>query len=207
MTPDEIAWHLRRGEETQGVEFKAPCSCNDRDKAALVKIVRAALGMANRRDGGAVIVGVDEVGKGGNKALTPTGLSPEQLSTWDHDTVSGKLSAYADPFLAFTISTEAIDGANLVVLQVEEFEEVPVLCKKGYEDILRKGACYVRTRSPVGTSEIPSQTEMRSLIKLATEKSLRDFIHLSHRAGLTRPSSPEATDDSSQFDAQRGDFR
>ncbi len=46
---------------------------------------------------------------------------------------------------------------------VEEFEEVPVLCKKSYPGILRDGACYVRRRGRIESTEVPNSAEMRGL--------------------------------------------
>lgn len=62
MTPEEFAQLLTLGHEMYGGEFKGPFDRTD--KAAFAKILKAVLAMPNRRDGGKVIVGVDEVDDG-----------------------------------------------------------------------------------------------------------------------------------------------
>ena len=201
MTPDEFAQLLALGHETHGIEFKGPCARTDKPK--LAKIVRAVLGMANRRDGGRVVLGVEEDGK----KLEPVGLSQDQLDTWDHDGVAGVVAGYADPFVNLTTKIVEHGGNRFVVLTVVEFEEVPVLCKKDYPDVLVQGACYVRRLGSPGTSEIPTQAEMRDLLAMATEKGVRKFFQQVHRAGIDLSGIRVPPDDARLFDQQRGDFR
>lgn len=202
MTPDELRELLVLGHEAPGVEFKAPCDRTDKPKFA--KIVRAVLGMANRRDGGKVVVGIEE---GEAAQLSLLGLSSEQLRTWEPDAVAGAIDPYADPFVTVSTARVSYEGLEYVVLKVSEFEEVPVLCKKDYPDVLRQGACYVRRRGRIETSEIPTQAAMRDLIELATEKGIRKFLHQMRRAGVDLSTIRTAADDVERFEQQRGDFR
>ncbi len=72
MTDQEFDTLLHRGYETNGVEFKGPGKRTDR--AFLAQVVRAILGMANRRDGGLVIIGVEPT------TLDPIGLEEDEGS-------------------------------------------------------------------------------------------------------------------------------
>lgn len=205
MTPEEFAQLLELGHELHGVEFKGPLDRTH--KSSFAKVVKAVLAMANRRDGGKVIVGVDEVDDGSMVSLKPTGLTLDQLQTWGHDDVVENVAKFADPFV--TISTQHVqhDGRTFVVLEVGEFEEVPVLCKSPFEGALRQSACYVRRRGRIESSEIPTHVEMRELLDLATEKGIRRFLSQVHRAGLDTAGLRPLPDDAARFDAQRGDFR
>lgn len=60
MTNQEFASYLALNHELQGVEFKGPGPRSD--KQLFAKVVRAVLGIANRRDGGLLIIGVDDKG-------------------------------------------------------------------------------------------------------------------------------------------------
>ena len=57
MTEQDFESLLALGHETNGVEFKGRGSRSD--SAFLAGVIRAVLGMANRRDGGLVILGVE----------------------------------------------------------------------------------------------------------------------------------------------------
>src|SRR5690348_16717507 len=92
MTGDDFAALIQRGYEMRGIEFKEP---GLRKKDLLfAKIVKAVLGMANTRDGGLVILGVQDKPDG----LSPVGLSPDQLKTWQsRDEVAASINVYASP--------------------------------------------------------------------------------------------------------------
>ena len=200
MTNQEFAQLLALRHEMSGVEFKGPGTRSDRPFFA--QIVRVMLGMANRRDGGTVVIGVEDVGT----TLSPVGLTDEQGITWRYDDVADGISAYADPNVSFDLEIKLHESKQYVVLEISEFEDIPVLCKRSYQSILRNGACYVRTRRKPETSEIPAQAEMRDLLDLATEKAFRKFIAQAQRAGMNSFGTPQP-DDEDLFDQQLGDMR
>lgn len=215
MTPEEFAQLLDLGHETQGIEFKGPFARADKDQ--FVEVVRAVLGMANRRDGGLVVIGIDEhdEGTGSGKKLLAVGLSTTDREGWDQDAVLSSVNSYADPFVELEVELIEHDGKHFVVLRVREFDEFPVLCTKPYakqkgnrsDVVLREGACYVRRRGRIETTELPSHVEMRELLDLATEKGIRRFLTQVHRAGLDIAGLRQVPDDAALFDAQRGEFR
>lgn len=197
MTEEQFAELIAFGREQPGVEFKGPGVRTD--KHFLAKVIRAVIGMANRRDGGLVVVGVEE--RGGR--LEPTGLSAEQLSTWAYDHFADKVATYADPNVSFDLETVVFGGNNFLAIHVREFDEIPVLCKKDYPDVLRDGACYVRTRRKPETAEARSHVDMRELLDLATEKSLRKFLRRAHAVGIN-VSESAAVADQKEFEEQLG---
>ncbi|MGA7678303.1 MAG: ATP-binding protein [Dehalococcoidia bacterium] len=181
MNEEEFAALLALGHEVTGTEFKGSGPASDRHLFA--KVARAVLGMANRRDGGRVIIGVEDNGGTPN----PVGLAKPDLDTWKYDDVAAKFAKYADPSVNFELKQEQHIGKDFVILYVAEFEEIPVLCKQDYNKdkqvILRKGACYVRSRRKPETTEIPTQEDMRDLLDLAAEKRLRRYLEQAKRAG------------------------
>lgn len=186
--------------ELPGVECKPPGPGTDKKLQAWV--IRAILGMANRRDGGLVIIGVED----SLTSLKPVGISAADLTSWErYDDLASSVAEYADPSINFEAEIHEYSGNKFVLIIVEEFEDFPVLCKKDYSAILRKGACYVRSRRKPETIEIPSQEDMRDLLDLATEKRLRKFVTLAKTAGIEIQGS-EMQSDKDLFDAQLGDF-
>ena len=181
MTDEEFAQIMGLAHEIRGLEFKGPGRSTDRRLFA--QVVKAVLGMANRRDGGRVVVGVEDLGD----SLHPVGLDVTQLATWNYDDVADRIATYADPSVAFDLEVTEYNGRSYVVIQVEEFADVSVLCKRAYDDVLRDGACYVRPRRKPETTEIPTYADMRDLLDLAVEKGVRRLLAQVQRVGLTVP--------------------
>lgn len=203
MTDQEFAEILALRHEGPGIEFKGPGSASDNQ--LFTKVVKAMLGMANRRDGGRVVIGVED----NDGVLNPVGLSNSDQDTWKYDDVAAKLAKYADPSVSFELETQQYNGNHYVVLRVREFEDIPVLCKKDYQGVLRKGACYVRPRRKPETTEIPTQEDMRDLLDLASEKRLRRYLEQARRAGgIVVPLQPGLLPPSDRelFDRQLGDL-
>ncbi len=191
---------LQFGHEVPGIEFKAPGQWDEKQLRA--SIVKAILAMANHRDGGRVIIGVAE---GTEKQLEPRGFNQSEISDWNHDGISGVVSGYADPHVEIKTEKFEFEGRFFLDILVKEFEEVPVICKKDYQNVLRAGACYVRRKGKPESSEIPNQSEMRDLLSLAIEKGLRRFIEQANRAGIRISSEPESKD-TDKFSDQVKDF-
>ena len=149
-------------------------------------------------------LGVEDQGN----ALNPVGLNEADLDTWNYDNVADRIARYADPSVTFDLEVREYNGNRFVVIQVDEFGDVPVLCKRAFDDVLRDGACYVRTRRKPETSDIPTQADMRDLLDLAIEKGIRRLLAQAQRAGLNVPlAGPLLANDEEQFDDQLGDLR
>ena len=179
MTDQEFAQVIALGHELSGIEFKSPGPLTDSRLAA--QSVRAILGMANRRDGGSVIIGVTEQ----DGRPVPEGISAADLNTWNYDAVADQIARYADPGVRFALEVKEYKGNRYVGIEVAEFDDIPVLCKRAYNGVLRPGACYVRPRRKPETTEIPTQADMRDLLDLATVKWIRRHSDWMRRAGIT----------------------
>lgn len=194
MDDRQLAEILAAGAEQFGVEFKGPGKLDGRLKAQLV---RAVLGFANRRDGGVVVIGVAESGGG----CEIKGLTAAELGMWTPDAVADTVAAYAAPSVSLTVSTNVVNGKSVVVIRVAEFADVPVLCRKSYDDVLGEGQLYVRGRRKPETTPVRTEADMRDLLELAIEKRLRSFVATTERARL-RLTRPSATDDRLLFERQ-----
>jgi predicted HTH transcriptional regulator len=183
LTETELRELLQLGHEVRGVEFKSSGSTSDNDFFG--RVIRAVLAMANRRDGGVVVVGVEDDGT----HLTPTGVTAAALPSWQFADVSARIAPYADPFVEFELDNITLDGKPYVALSVKEFAHTPIVCKRDCNDhkgrlILKAGACYVRTHRQPESAEIPTQSEMRELLELAIDKGVREFLRRSRAVGV-----------------------
>ena len=185
MTDQEFASLLAIGYETNGLEFKGPGSRTD--SAFLAGVIRAqSLGMANRRDGGYVIIGVE------SDSLDPVGFDDDEVKTWlNYDELATRVNEYANPSVRFDLEAVTVQGRRFVIIRVHEFDDIPILCGKDFHGsrkgalVLRRGACYVRARHKPETSEIPSEEEMRELLELAIDKGIRKFVTRCIRPGCS----------------------
>lgn len=86
--------------------------------------------MTNLRDGGRVIIGVDDDHSAG---LAARGLDTTQLASWrNYDDVAVSLNQYADPSIRFDLEVLSYDSAHYAILHVHEFESIPILCARDY---------------------------------------------------------------------------
>ena len=202
MTDEDFIQIMGLGHELSGVEFKSPGPLSNRRLVA--QVIRAILGLCNRRDGGTVIIGVED----NQGALHPVGLAEDDLAGWNYDDLADQVARYADPSASFVMEVKEYDGGSYVVLEVEEFSDIPVLCKRSYDDVLQDGACYVRPRRKPETSSIPTQADMRDLLDLAIEKGVTRFLERARRVGLfSIPTAEPQVTDRERFDEQLGDLR
>ena len=202
LSAEDIENVLLVGHETRGFEFKGPG--NRRDTRLLAKVARAALSLGNLRDGGYIIIGIDD----SDPASLGPGLKDEQLKSWtDFDNLSRKLAIYADPPLRIDSDGMTLSsGSRVAVIQVHEFADVPHLCGKACEDVLRRGALYVRTRTVPETAEVADSVAMRDVLELAIEKGVRRFVETSARAGFPLGISelaPPGELDEDRYNAER----
>jgi hypothetical protein len=188
-----------RGYELRHLELKGPGPRSDTHLFA--KVARAALGMGNLRDGGQVVIGIADT----DPAAMLPGLQQEDLTSWlSYDDVARKLAEYANPPLRFDVLEMSLSSsASVAVLNVYEFGDMPHLCARGYDPVLRKGALYVRPRKVPETSEVASLVEMREVLELATEQALRAYVSTGERAGVTISAGP-SDDDRYEQERSRG---
>lgn len=183
--------------ETPDVEFKSGGPLGD--KQLRTKVIRAILAMANRRNGGVVVVGVAEE----NHQLIWSGVTEENAATWVSDHLADAVAPFADPSVQVELSRVVWQDHTYVVIEVSEFDAVPVVCKKDSNG-LRQGAIYVRPRRKPESVEIPTAADARDLLELASEKLTRQFLATAERVGLVGGATGPADD--AMFDQQLQEF-
>jgi predicted HTH transcriptional regulator len=214
MTEQEFATLLAKGHELHDTEFKGPGKRSD--KAFMAKVIRAVLGMANRRDGGRIIIGVEE----DDEVLNPIGLTEDQLDTWkSYDKLSVVINEYAQPSVSFDREFLTYKGNQLVIIRVLEFDDVPILCQRDLHDspspkkntapMLRRGALYTRGRQSPKTTEVSTAEDMRELLDLAIEKGVHRFLERARRVGLFHPGPAPPTEltDEARFEKQKEELQ
>jgi len=203
VTQAELEHLLELGHELRHLEVKAPGGLDD--NLLVARVARAVMAMGNLRDGGLVCVGIDD----GQIAAMQPGLTAAQLADWtDFDRVSAALGKYSDPPIFFETHTFALSsGADVVVLEVEEFERDVHVCKKSFQGVLVDGHTYVRPRGQPRSVLPPTSADMRELHDLAVDKGVREFVRRAGAAGVplnatTPPTAATGEADRSAFEAE-----
>ena len=168
MSEDILVQLITHGHEERNLEYKRDVSW--KNTSIRSKLIKSILAMSNIPDGGAIVIGVEEVGG----SFIPKGVSETNLNTFKQDDISSKVSTYADPYVEVTVTQVKYDEREYVVIQVKEFADIPVLCKKDGPEGLQIGHLYTRPRRKIESVPVPSQIEMREIINLAIDKGMEN---------------------------------
>lgn len=125
---------------------------------------------------GSILVGVrEESGK-----FIPDGLTSSQADSFDQSIIGDFARNHCSELPDFSVHRVELDGDLLVLIEIREFKEEPILCTRDVQDadnnpILRNGAMYIRT-DDAKCEEPKSSKEMRRVIRLAVRKQGDDLI-------------------------------
>jgi len=160
---DYLIFHRR---EERNLEYKQSMSWAE--TATRVKVAKSAMAMANISDGGYIVFGVKKNGE----VYEPEGMQEDHADSFKQDDVMEWVNNYADPYVELTVTVAERDSKHFVIIQIQEFDQLPVVCKKNGED-LKRGDIFTRSRRKYETARIGSQTEMREIIDLSMNKEIR----------------------------------
>ncbi len=198
MNASEFAKIVEIAKEGRHIEFK--CSMSWADASFRAKLIKSVLAFSNVRDGGRIIIGVDQH----DDTFDFVGVSADDLGTYDEDTITANVAEYADPYVRLALERVRYDDNDYIVIRVMEFEDVPVICRKDGLSNLRRGAIYTRTHRMPESAEVPSQTELREILDIAVEKKIREYHERQARVGAPGYAEP---DHGRRFDDELGDLQ
>lgn len=189
---DYLIFH---GREERNLEYKQSMSWAE--IATKVKVAKSAMAMANISDGGYIVIGVKKNGE----VYEPEGMQEGHADLFKQDDVMEWVNTYADPYVELNVNFAQREGKRFVVIQIQEFEQLPVVCKKDGEG-LKRGDVFTRSRRKYETARVGSQTEMREILDLAVDKEIR---RLRSRGLITSVEVVLPTESDRQaFERQRG---
>ncbi len=171
LSDEDIKTLLALRSESPNLDYKKGFIWNDKDKRdERLEIVKDILSVSNTKDGGKIIFGVEDA------SFKFEGLLREEFESFGPTDLANLLHEYSDPKIEFQLFKKEIDGKLIVVIDIPEFSDVPIFCKKDAhsqrnpsKQILKKGEIYIRT--PRCSSEaVSSAQEMRELLGRALTK-------------------------------------
>lgn len=200
LDSEAIEHFIDRGREQRHVEFKAAGDLGKYED----KIKKAALAFPNLEGGGYLIIGVREVNP---HELEADGLSQKQLQSFDPDHVTAKIDPYVDPYVECDVYPRELSGGEeVMVIEFDEFDDVPVVAKKSLVQAgIKEGSIYTRRGRPVETTEVSDHNDLREILDLAARKRVRTMEqHAKVMEGAREGGSPQT--DTERFDEELGDF-
>ena len=176
---------IKRGVESDELDYKAAQNWNKLSRTGRAKFARHCMALANTK-GGYVVVGVGEDDSG--KPSLFTGLTDEELQSFDPTEVGTFVNRFSDPQVEFTLERPVVDGKRYVVFAIKRFSQLPHVCTGGCEHELQQGVFYIRTadassRPAYRASEVHAliQRAMRNQRELLG-RMLRGLLYENHTA-------------------------
>ncbi len=176
LTKEDIKALIEEKTETPNKDFKEGFVWGKQNKDLRLEIIKDIMAMANINDGGKLVIGVKD------KTYEHIGLSDKEYDSFDSTPINELLHKYADPVFNCSVYKRRIDGKKTVVIDVPEFTEVPIVCKKftnstKNKQLLRKGAVYIRTQKCT-SEEISSADEMRKILGAGITKKSEEIFEV-----------------------------
>lgn len=142
---DDARWAeiVHRGVESDELDYKSPMHWGRMNRAARAKIVRHCLALANTK-GGYLVIGVGEDAAG--RPAVYTGLSREELHSFDPTPVGEFVNRHVEPPIDFTIERPTVRRKRYAIFVIRPFATLPHVCSNSFETELQQGVFYIRTQ-------------------------------------------------------------
>ncbi|MGB7063064.1 MAG: RNA-binding domain-containing protein [Candidatus Zixiibacteriota bacterium] len=170
---------IKHGREERFLEYKASAPWDDLKQ----KIAKTAMGMANIKGGGTILIGVVKRGE----RYVPEGVLEQHQVTYATDDVQRYVNRFADPYVRAELQEVKWNDKKFLALVVHEFEQLPVICKRDCDRLMRQGAIYTRSYQMPETCEVRSQNEMREIVEMGVEKGIVNFARSARYTSLPPP--------------------
>jgi len=151
---------VRRGYESQDVDYKGPGSWKTWNSDQKAELIRDMMAMGNSDRPGWIILGVAE---GTGAGWMHVGLTDVEAKSFDPSDIGKKVKRQSDPEVRFSVRRAEVDGKAYIAIRTEPFGSVPHVCKTSSGTVLDEGAIYVRTEA-AETSKVTTAEQMRRLV-------------------------------------------
>src|SRR5437879_2518277 len=125
MTDEEIKRLVELKSEGPNLDYKAGFEWSKLNRDQKYELVRDLMALANTKDGGRVVFGVRDAD------LEFVGLAQEIFESIDPTEVLSMLHDNSAPKARCAVFKREIDGRRVIVFDVAEFDETPIICTNG----------------------------------------------------------------------------
>ena len=145
--------------ESFDLEYKQSFQFGD----SLFEYGRSMVGMANNR-GGKIIFGIKD------SPREPVGLQNDKFNNCDTNKFNQALSEYFSHDFEWELSTTEFEKKEFGVIEIQESNYKPIICKKFKYNILREGAIYYRYRGETKEISFPELDHILNSEKMKERK-------------------------------------
>ncbi len=202
MNDPEIIAIIRNSSETRNIDFKRAMHWTESTKCARFEILRDVAALANA-GGGFIVFGRNEPN------FTTGTMSDAQVASFDPTKINNLVHQYLGPRIECQVETEIIEGDQIVVLRVPEFETSPLIftsegrcnqegCRKS--PLFNRADIFMRTKSQ-SSEKISDADDMRDLLKRGMLKA-KDDLFATFQHFLSSPQSVEQPAPVSAYDLE-----
>ena len=177
--PNELVKFLFVTSENENIDAKGPMVWDGAVESA--KLAKDIAAFANSRDGGVLVIGKSELDNG---SFDLVGLSEKQAKSFETTKVANWVNSRFDPPIRLQCHRVEHDGKTFVILTVAEFEEVPAICTKSFQDPVKSKAHHIRERtiyvrnSNAESAPLSTADDLRKLIGIATGKRGQEMLSM-----------------------------
>ena len=176
-TPDELIRFIQATGESPSIDAKGPMQWDGGGTSA--GQTKDIISFANSLDGGVIVIGKAEPSPG---TFDLRGLTPAEADSFETTKGATWVNNHCEPPAKLVCHRLRHEEKEFIVSTVAEFDDVPHLCTKSFQDpidpkkhLLREGTIYVRTTN-AESAPLASVDQLRTLVGLATKKRGQEML-------------------------------
>lgn len=185
--PHDLVTLVEFGREQRGLEYKQSLEWDQ--NAVKIKLTKSCMAMSNLRDGGDIVIGVED------DTFRPVGMAAHDFESFTNDHVADFLNQYAEPAVELQVIKGSVETRLFVVIRVSPFSQQLTICRReggdGTEKIY-KGEIYIRPPGKPETRRVETAAEMRELIEISVEREMERMRRLAPEAFALPPDHDDA---------------
>jgi predicted HTH transcriptional regulator len=204
LTEEYIEQILSGNSENLNLEFKGSFDFIS-NIWAREKLIRAILAMSNTRNGGYIVVGIEQKD---DKSVDFSGIEAGHLTIFKskEEDLKSKVESFSSSPVNYEISYGRFQNKDFILINVSEFNLSFIICKKKgdhkTDKILEEGSIYVRTLKDKPSSvKLIDPDDIQDLFKRAVDKQIVDL----HSRGWNHKTET-IVDQDALFGKERSDF-
>jgi predicted HTH transcriptional regulator len=194
ISVERIRELVRLGNENRNLDYKGGFSWEEATNDEKCEIAKDILAFSNTRDGGVILIGVND------KSGALEGLTERQYTSFDQTKFNSFVHKYTDPRHTSKVHRIVVDEKRVVAIDIPEFADVPILCARDANSsvnqsklILRRAALYMRTdkatSEPIDDADAMRELLNRGLIRRQDEllRAIKQIVLPNQTTAISEP--------------------